>query len=338
MDLTDRYLRAVSFLLPTGQRDDIAAELRDVLMTRAEEKQAELGRPITREEEADLLRAFGHPLVVATRYGGGQYLIGPEIYPLYIFALKILLAITVASAVIAGVVKAVIDPGPPGPAIAVAHGVLWNGAMSDIGVLTIIGAVLQHYKIRLKFLTDWNPADLPQRPRRPLFRRRTLFDHVAGIVAQTLFILWWTKVLRPWIPYITHIPLRAGQSLDLARAPVWNTLFWPVLGLSAAALVLHGLKLMGKSERPFTRALDLALSIAVLIVSSVALRAGRWVDVTGAGLPAGALAKVDYGVNIGFQVSMIVVAVIAVCTAAYHAWRLYDHSRQGGGAAREAGR
>ena len=38
MDLIDRYLDAVRLLLPLDQRDDIAAELRDVLMTRREEK------------------------------------------------------------------------------------------------------------------------------------------------------------------------------------------------------------------------------------------------------------------------------------------------------------
>src|SRR5580692_1113550 len=59
MDLLDRYLAAVGALLPGRQRADITDELRDVLMNRAEEKEAELGRPLKRKEEADLLRAFG---------------------------------------------------------------------------------------------------------------------------------------------------------------------------------------------------------------------------------------------------------------------------------------
>ena len=71
MDLIDRYLSAVSFLLPKDQREDITAELRDALMTRREEKEAEVGRPLTRDEDAALLRAFGHPLDVAARFGRG---------------------------------------------------------------------------------------------------------------------------------------------------------------------------------------------------------------------------------------------------------------------------
>ena len=37
-----------------------------------------------------MLRGSGHPLVVAARYGGGQsYLVGPELYPFYVFCLKV---------------------------------------------------------------------------------------------------------------------------------------------------------------------------------------------------------------------------------------------------------
>ena len=42
MDLIERYLASVRHLLPKQQRDDIVAELRDVLTGRREEKAAEL--------------------------------------------------------------------------------------------------------------------------------------------------------------------------------------------------------------------------------------------------------------------------------------------------------
>ena len=40
MDLIDRYLDTVRLLLPGGQRNDIIAELRDLLMSRREEQEA----------------------------------------------------------------------------------------------------------------------------------------------------------------------------------------------------------------------------------------------------------------------------------------------------------
>lgn len=117
MDLIDRYLAAVGVLLPRNQREDIVAELRDVLETHADEKRAELGRALTVEEQSELVRAFGHPLAVAGRYGRGQYLIGPELYPLYVIAAKVLLAIAAASALVAGAVAAVLFPGDWGAAV-----------------------------------------------------------------------------------------------------------------------------------------------------------------------------------------------------------------------------
>ena len=67
MDLLDRYLGAIAALLPAGQRQDIVAELRDVLMSRIEDQAAAAGRPLDKAALEALLRAFGHPLAVAGR-------------------------------------------------------------------------------------------------------------------------------------------------------------------------------------------------------------------------------------------------------------------------------
>ena len=323
MDLIDRYLAAIGALLPKGQREDITAELRDAPMTRAEEKQAELGRPLSGDEEAALLRAFGNPLAVATRYGRQQYLVGPELYPLYIFVLKILLAIVAVSAVVTGVVTAAIHPGQNWSAVAAAQGALVRGAVGNVGVLTIIAAILQRQNLLPKFVADWNPKDLPKPLQRRSPRRQTRLELAAGVVVQTLFVLWWTHALAIGLPYVASIPLKAGQSLELARAPIWNTLFWPVLGLALAVIALHVLKLAGRDRRRSAQALDLACQLAGLIVAWVALSAGHWVEVSASGIAAAALAKVDYGVNIGVKIGLIVVIVASAGRAAYEAWRLY---------------
>jgi hypothetical protein len=323
MDLIDRYLAAIGALTPQSQRRDIIAELRDALMNRCEDKETETGRPLTEAEVAEVLRGFGHPLVVAARYGGQSYLVGPEIYPLYVFCLKILLAFVALTAAITGVVTAAFHPEQPGAGIGAAIGVLIHGGISDVGALTIIAALIQRQKVRPKFLTDWNPRDLPKPLQRPLFRPQTRFDNAFGIIAQTVFILWWTHVLAIRIPYISYIPLKVGQHLDLARAPIWDTLFWPVLGLSLAAIVVNGLKLFGKTYRMAAHGLDLARNLAALIVLWVALRAGHWVEISGQGLTVDALAKVDYGVNLGLQVTLALLAVGAVGLAVYDTWRLF---------------
>ena len=67
MDLIEEYLKAVAVLLPRSQRDDIVAELRDMILTRVEAREADLGRSLKPDEVEAVLREIGHPLVVAAK-------------------------------------------------------------------------------------------------------------------------------------------------------------------------------------------------------------------------------------------------------------------------------
>jgi hypothetical protein len=131
MTLTDRYLRAVKSNLNTAERDDIINELAENIHAQMEDRAAELGRALTSDEEAAVLRQLGNPLVIANGYRadqrtvafGGVQLIGPELFPLYARVLAINVAITIAVVL----VRALIDAGdgtawsiPSGFAVALA--------------------------------------------------------------------------------------------------------------------------------------------------------------------------------------------------------------------------
>lgn len=325
MDLLDRYLAAVGLLLPTGQRKDIVEELRDVLLTRREERVAELGRPLAGEEEIALLRAFGHPLAVAARYAPQQYLVGPELYPHYVLVLKLLFAIIAVSAVIIGLVAETNQPGQPVQAILTALTALWRGTIEAVGVVTLIAAGLQHRNIRLKIVPDdWIPRDLPTLPK---LRRETAFDHVAAIVALTVLVLWWSHGLPAQIPYVTDIPLKAGPHVQLTLAPIWTALYWPVLGLALGGIAARLLKLMGQAGAPSALALDLALHLAAVIVLGIALSAGDGIEVSAPGLADLAIHQIHFGVNLGVRIGLSVASVAAAGLAAYNAWRLYRARR-----------
>jgi hypothetical protein len=92
MQLLDRYLSAVRFWLPGGQKDDIIAELSEDLRSAIADEEANLGRALTDGELAQLLKRRGHPLVVAGAYTPQRALIGPVLFPVYVFALKIVAA------------------------------------------------------------------------------------------------------------------------------------------------------------------------------------------------------------------------------------------------------
>ena len=89
MTLLDRYLDAVRKRLPRNQRDDIVAELRDILLSQIEAEETTRGRRLSDDEIAVILKRFGRPMTVAARYGASNYLIGPALYPAYLVSLKL---------------------------------------------------------------------------------------------------------------------------------------------------------------------------------------------------------------------------------------------------------
>src|SRR5271154_5747200 len=88
MELLDRYLESVRKYLPWQRQDDIIAELRANLESQLEDKEAELGRPLTTAEAEAWLKQIGPPIQVAARYQPQQYLIGPSLFPIYLYVLK----------------------------------------------------------------------------------------------------------------------------------------------------------------------------------------------------------------------------------------------------------
>ena len=50
MDMIERYLNAVAAQLPQAEREDIVAELRDLILSRFEAREDELGRALNDEE------------------------------------------------------------------------------------------------------------------------------------------------------------------------------------------------------------------------------------------------------------------------------------------------
>ena len=324
MDLIDRYLESVRLLLPPGQRDDISAELRDILMTRREDKAEALGRELTRQEDEALLKDFGHPLAVAGRYGPQQYLIGPELYPIFMFVLRIVLACVVGGGVIAALTQGVIVRAGVATAVRTLVETLWTGGFVSVGVVTLIFAVLQRQPVRAKMFRDWSPSrDLPRTATRPR-RRPRWYDHVAGIVVQSVFALWWVGRAR-----FEPMSIISDQAeLQVLFAPIWHTLYWPVLALSGGIIVVNALKLVASRRQRVTRLADMALQGALLAVVAWLLGVPRWFTVTGA--PAKSAASLELGLTLGVQVTLATMLIVAAISLLYDGWRLWRPEPQHG--------
>jgi hypothetical protein len=334
MDLLDRYLAAVAALLPKSQREDIVAELRDTLLNQMEEKEAELGRPLNAKEREAVLKAFGHPIAVAGRFGTTRSLIGPELYPFYMFGVKALLVVAAIVSAIPVVFSVIADPGGAGGGLArFVSGFLSTG-FTMIGVATVLGVAFERGWIPSTGFTDWRVADLPVLDtlgagkkglfptKGPLERR---FEALLEAILTALFILWWTGLVQaPWSNHIT------GGDMALRPGPVWATLYWPILAMAGLQLVSSLVGLLRPAWVRARAALEVAGSVAGLALATVLLQAGRLVVVASEGArgaDAEAIAGLQQALDLSFHLTTVVMIVVFVVKIAIDLWRLFRGAR-----------
>lgn len=181
MDLIERYLAAVGRQLPSHQADDIRAELRDGLLSRVEEQEASRGRPLTGDEVGALLVDFGHPLVVAGRYRKTQHLIGPEVFPFWWAAVKIMLSIVAGVYLVLIVLGGLTQKTPAEFNRAVPS--IWYVGVYLFGMITLVCMCIERFG-KTGALLKWKPRNLPP----AMGKTRSRFELAAEITWDTIFI------------------------------------------------------------------------------------------------------------------------------------------------------
>jgi hypothetical protein len=221
MDLIERYLHAVEFWLPTKQRQDILAELSEDIQLQMEERRRPLGRDLNEDEIVALLKERGRPMFVANRFQPKRYLIGPDLFPIYWFVLKV---VSFFYLVPGFVVFSVIYHWQHGGtswarALRVTGNSTWSTALTVVGVVTMIFAGLQVSGIAERALKNWSPRKLLTVKDRNKISRAT---SVTNIVASVIFLLWWVSCFSS--PEILR-----GPSIYLTLKPVWMYFYWGFL-------------------------------------------------------------------------------------------------------------
>ena len=309
MQVLDRYLAAVARNLPKAQAADIAAELRDNLLSEIEEKEAVLGRKLSAKELDALLIGFGHPLTVAARYRKTRYLIGPEIYPFWVATLRVVFGILAALVAVGLVIRIASGDASPERVVAGLAGV-WSFAFVVFGVLTLVFAVMEWAgKGRMKLA--WSPRQLPP-PRTP---GRKPIQIVSEMVAGALVILWWTGVVQ----FAALVPIPPFVHIHLAH--VWSGLFWPILAYWSVEVAINGLELARPHWTRLNAGLSAAKNIAGCVILVRLLQAGHWIDVNASVSPY-ALDQMRHGFDRGMQIGMTITGLVIAAKAASDLWRL----------------
>jgi hypothetical protein len=271
MELLNRYLQAVKFWLPKAQQDDIAAELSEDLHSRIEERETELGRPLQEDEMVAILKQTGPPVVVASRYLPQQSLIGPVLFPVYVFVLKIVALCYWLPwlLVFAGLMN--FSPSyraahPFGQALGGALGTLWTVAFTSFGAVTIVFAILERVQPQLisekaGFFQKWDPRKLPPVRATAQNSLRIPRSHSVAEIIVNLAVAAWC--LTAWWGQTAF----AAFDMRIVLAPVWHDFYYALLLLILANTALAAASLrrpywtMGRAAIAFV--LDCFRSIVV---------------------------------------------------------------------------
>lgn len=304
--IIDRYLEAVAAQLSPETRDDITAELRELILSRLDAREEELGRAPTEAEVEAVLKEIGHPLVVAARYRPGpDSLIGPELFPWWLYGVKAGLLVLLAIHALSLVITLVSGPRDAGQAISQAFHSFFGAGLTLIGALTLAGAVMEHYRIRPKWMTEWRAKDLsafglsdpttwgvttreamkPDTRSRPSAKARVAGSGVASeavfsLLALGLFVLWWVGLVN--FPGLSTMEI-LDQPVSIAPAPIWTTLYAPVLAYALAQMAVELFTLINPSAERLRALFRIGIAVAGLALTWALVQAGEVFDLRSAG-------------------------------------------------------
>jgi hypothetical protein len=330
MDLLDRYLHAVRFWLPKAQKQDIIAELSEDIRSQVEEKETELSRKLNEAELEGILKRRGSPFVAAQRYLPQRHLIGPVLFPIYRFVLKLVALGYLLPWMLVWTFLVIFVPSyrtqHPGLELLKTLGTLWDIALYAFAMITIWFAIAERVRQRFDFEDRWNPRRLPRvRDTLRIPRGSSITELVFGFI----FLLFWLGALK--FPEIT-VP--GTPPVRLTLGPVWQSFregfYVPVALLALVGMAVSSVNLL----RPYWTRVRLGIRAAVDGVSAVILSivlAARWAEVkaqwlrmTASKLSAhGGLESAENWINISMFATLLIAAVICAGECAWDVRRIF---------------
>ena len=251
MRYVDSYLSEVGRYLPGRQRGDILGELRAALEEHAQDLAGD--GPVSSAHEKTAIEALGHPMMVASKFRGPRYLIGPTLFPTFLQTLKIVLVIvTVIQCAL--LLATYVGLGNTISVGNVLRGIFDTLAWTSLIVLLVFVA-MEAGSQHIDLYDSWSANTLSLRTGPPV----NVGDQITNLASEGLFLLWWNGALvfQNWIPGL-------GESLPVGLGPVWDTLYWPLNAVAGAWFVLHAWVLIRGLWQTPTLIAEIVLGVAAL--------------------------------------------------------------------------
>ncbi len=325
MDVVERYLHAIEFWLPKEQKRDIIAEIAEDLHSQIDDRREQLGRELNEAELAALIKQRGAPVLVANRYVPQRFLIGPVLFPIYVFVLKICsLCYLVPWLAVFVTVHRVLHPVSSWTeTVGAAASSLWTAAFTAGGLITLAFVIFERVDARTRLLENWDPRRLPPaRDPNKISRANSVFDLAISLAV----LVWWSG--QAWSPSVLNV--------EISFAPVWVYFYWGFLAVTLLNAALSVVNLM----RPYWTGIRAAWRLVLDAMGSALfcwlLKANVIASLQIAGLDPSRTQAIGLAIRTwmdrAFPLAVLGCAVIVACDL----YRIVRVNRSGAAPGREA--
>jgi hypothetical protein len=257
MDLVTRYVRAVGSYLPEHRRRDIEAELESLISDTRESREEELGRELTEEELAALIRKFGRPIATAAAHLGNRSLISEAWFPTFMWAAAIAVGVALLLTLLEFMAEALSGAGRL-PSLWPLAIQLVDAALTTFAVVTIAFAIADRGSSGpFDWGVRWDPRNL-----RPF----AATDHVK--TSDSVYTIIFSIAAIHFLTSGSDLLRAFGIPNELHGQLIWHevavALRWPLLAILVARALNHGAALILRRWRSVTRHAEAALDVLLL--------------------------------------------------------------------------
>lgn len=320
MNLIDRYVTEVGKNLPLLKgREDIEKELRSTLEDMLEDRAEQVGRPRDEAMEIELLKEYGSPQKVAATYNPQPYLIGPRMFPFFLFVLKLVVTVVVTVLLVLTGIRAVTDSPFMGADFVNIVGQGLSGIVS--AVITAFGIIVLVFTILERTLPDseigdfsgekdWDPASLAKEPDPDTVKRGELIAEIVftfiGLAILNLF---------PEILGVTFFTDGEQSFIPIFSAAFLQFMPW-INAIFLAEIVLDIYLLRNALWTPITRIAKIIIEAASIVLAVIILRTPGIIGFTLESFQNFPDSSVDPDMlfkifSFSFTIAMVVVIIVA---------------------------
>lgn len=187
--MIDRYLSAVSEILPAKIRQDTVTEIRSLIQDALDDRSKTEGHEPDDEMIAEVLKQFGPPEKIVAPYLPEKYLIGPRLFPTFLTVLKIVLPIILVLSLVGFWLGLNLSSQLTGQVLITnlikSLGVGFSSMVGAFGNIVFIFAILQWVIPEFRFPVkekEWDPRNLRPLSQPDKIKRGELITEVAFIL------------------------------------------------------------------------------------------------------------------------------------------------------------